>query len=373
MKIKYFLSIFLLLFTLGCVKEDPFVEFDRYSNTPTGNFQAFWDGMSRRYAFWGYDPTNWDAVYDKYINKVTDETTDAELAEIFDEMVENLIDCHYKIEIEVDGEPKLIVPGLVKQKDLNYHYLLDDNYFETTMFARLSPGTRKKFNGFVYGAIDNKYQYIRIPQFNIFGNLLDQNNLQFFSDMIEFMANPAPQYKGVILDLRENVGGNADEVTLIAGNFLDKELVVGESRYKYGSNRNEFGPWIPQKIYPNPEGYNPLPVVVLCNGFTISAAERVTMALSLLPQVTVVGETTYGAQSVVSFGSEARDFNYAGAFNLPNGWNVSTAVEVYRFADGNLYEGIGFPPDVAVPFDVNLFKTTGRDNQLERALQILPK
>jgi hypothetical protein len=371
MKIKYLLSAFLLLFTLGCVKEDPFIEFDRYPNTPRGNFQAFWDGMNRKYAFWGYDPTNWDAVYDKYVNKVTDETTDAELAGIFDEMIEDLIDCHFQMDIEIDGEPKGLFPGLVKQKLSNYHFLLDNDYFETKMFARLSPGTRKKFNGFVYGAIDNKYQYFRIPEINIYGNV--GQNPQFFTDMFDFMANPSPQYKGVILDLRQNGGGLADEVTLIAGNFIDKELLVGQSRYKYGSNRNEFGPWIPQKIYPNPDGYNPLPLVVLCDGFTISAAERITMALSLLPQVTVVGETTFGAQSALFTGREGRDAAYAGGFVLPNNWIVRTAVEVHRFANGNLYEGIGFPPDVAVPFDINLFKTTGRDNQLERALQILPK
>ncbi|MCS7035291.1 MAG: S41 family peptidase [Saprospiraceae bacterium] len=371
MKIKYLLLAFLTLFTLGCVKEDPFVEFDRYPNTPQGNFQAFWDGMSRKYAFWGYDPTNWDEVYDKYVNKVSDETTDAELAEIFDEMIKDLIDCHYEIQIVVDSTEGVLFPGLVKNKVSNYHFLLDNDYFETKMFARLSPGTRKKFNGFVYGVIDNKYQYIRIPAIDIFGNLAQ--NQQFFIDMVNFMAKPVPQYKGVILDLRQNGGGNADEVTFIAGNFTDKELVVGQSRYKYGSNRNEFSPWVPQKIFPSTEGYNPLPLVVLCNGFTISAAERITMALSLLPQVTVVGETTFGAQSALFTGREGRDAAYAGSFILPNNWNITTAVEVYRFADGNLYEGVGFPPDILVPFDVNLFKTTGRDNQLERALQVLPK
>ncbi len=58
---------------------------------------------------------------------------------------------------------------------------------------------------------------------------------------------------------------------------------------------------------------------------------------------------------------------------LSNSWEVTTAVEMHCFADENLYEGVGFPSDVPVPFDVNLFKTTGRDNQLERALQALPK
>ncbi|MCS6929700.1 MAG: S41 family peptidase [Saprospiraceae bacterium] len=372
MKIKHLLPpLFFSLFILGCVKEEPFVEFDRYPNTPKGNFQAFWDGMSRKYSFWGYDPTNWDEVYDKYVNKVTDQTTDLELAEIFDEMIDGLIDGHYEIQVTIDTVVALYSPGFVNDKISNYHFLLDDEYFETKIFNRLSPGTRKKFQGFVYGVLDNKYQYIRIPSFSIFKGLA--SNPQFFLEMLEFMAKPAPQYKGVILDLRQNGGGIADEVPLIVGNFTDKELLVGESRYKYGSNRNEFSPWVQQKIYPNPKGYNPLPVVVLCNSLSISAAERTTMALSVLPQVTVVGETTFGAQSAVLFGREGEDSVYAGSFELPNGWTVKMAAEVYRFVDGKLYEGVGFTPDVVVPFDVNLFKSSGRDNQLERALQILPK
>lgn len=373
MKIGH-LTVFLsLFFFLGCVKEkEPLLEFDRYENTPKGNFQAFWDGMSRRYAFWGYDPTDWDAMYDKYAGQVTDETTELELAEIFEGMVENLIDSHYDIFVEIDGQYGVIRSKQIDKKLLNYHYLLDSAYFEGPLFSRLSPSTRKKFAGFVYGVINNKYQYIRIPQFNVFETFAE--NSEFFLDMLNFIANPAPQYKGVIIDLRFNPGGFADEVPLFVGNFTEKELLLGHSRYKYGNNRNEFGPWIPVKIFPSSIGYNPLPVVVLCDGFSISAAERTTMAFSLLPQVTVLGDRTFGAHAPLLTGSkEARDITYAGQFILPNGWEVTTGVEVFRHADGNVYEGIGFPPDAVVPFDVNLFKTTGRDNQLEQALQRLPQ
>ncbi|MFN4081091.1 MAG: S41 family peptidase [Saprospiraceae bacterium] len=370
MSVNRFFGLLAIVFFSGCVQQEPLVEPNRYYNTPLGNFQAFWDGMSRRYAFWGYDPTDWDKTYGQFVNQVTDETTDAELAEIFGEMVKDLIDTHYGIEAVVDGEFVSIGPQKIIERLSKYHFLLDDDYFEKTLFNRLAANTRKKFNGFVYGVIDNKYQYVRIPEFRIF--IDGSQNPEFFEDMLNFMANPAPQYKGLILDLRFNPGGVADEVTLVAGNFTDRELVVGSTRYKYGNNRNEFGPWIPQKIFPSSIGYNNLPVVILCDAFTISAAERVTMAMSLLPQVTVLGERTIGAHGAL-VQEEGRDVVYAGEFFLPNGWKVQAAVEVFRHADNNVYEGIGFPPDVVVPFDVNLFKTTGRDNQLEQALQKLPQ
>ena len=37
--------------------------------------------------------------------------------------------------------------------------------------------------------------------------------------------------------------------------------------------------------------------------------------------------------------------------------------------DKQLFEGVGITPDIDVDFDVALYLTTGRDSQLERALQ----
>ena len=37
--------------------------------------------------------------------------------------------------------------------------------------------------------------------------------------------------------------------------------------------------------------------------------------------------------------------------------------------DGKLIEGEGITPDIEVDFDDTLFQSTGRDTQLERALQ----
>ena len=37
--------------------------------------------------------------------------------------------------------------------------------------------------------------------------------------------------------------------------------------------------------------------------------------------------------------------------------------------EGQILEGVGLTPDIEVDFDVTLYKSTGRDTQLERALQ----
>jgi C-terminal processing protease CtpA/Prc len=39
--------------------------------------------------------------------------------------------------------------------------------------------------------------------------------------------------------------------------------------------------------------------------------------------------------------------------------------------DKQILEGVGVTPDIEVDFNVSLYTTTGRDTQLERALQFI--
>ncbi|MDW8274329.1 MAG: S41 family peptidase, partial [Chitinophagales bacterium] len=230
-----------------------------------------------------------------------------------------------------------------------------------------------KYLGFVYGTLNGKYQYVHFPQFNL--SSWAATNPQFVLGMINFLAKPEQKHKGVIVDLRANSGGNSDEISLLVGNFINKKLEHGSIKVKYGPGRNDFSPWLPEYVYPNtrPEtqGYNPLPIVVLCDRITGSNGELSTMVFSLLPQATILGDTTFGAYGAVA-GPGSRKEVFGGTFKLPNGWEVSMASNVFRFKDGNVYEGIGFPPEILLPLDENQF-AQGKDNQLEAALNILPK
>ena len=67
------------------------------------------------------------------------------------------------------------------------------------------------------------------------------------------------------------------------------------------------------------------------------------------------------------------NLNYAGCI----GEKGKTPVYVYlpmcaSFSmDKKSYEGVGVEPDIEVDFDKDLFTATGRDTQLERALQYI--
>jgi len=75
------------------------------------------------------------------------------------------------------------------------------------------------------------------------------------------------------------------------------------------------------------------PVAVLTSDATISAAEIGTLGLRALPNTRSFGRPTYGALSDPFY------------YRLPNGWRGAMSNEIYRASDGQVYEGVGIPPD----------------------------
>ena len=83
------------LLLTGCVEEDQF------SNSPTGNYDALWSIIDERYCFFeqarqqhGLD---WDDVYHKYKPQVQAAESNAELFDIYGNMLRELKDGHVNL------------------------------------------------------------------------------------------------------------------------------------------------------------------------------------------------------------------------------------------------------------------------------------
>ncbi len=135
---------------------------------------------------------------------------------------------------------------------------------------------------------------------------------------------------GLIVDLRFNDGG-WDRVGLAVARHLTDETIPAFTKQPVRS-----GVALPPQlieITPAPGRRYTGPVAVLTSGITISSAEVALLGLRALPNTRVFGQTTYGALS-----DELR-------FRLPNGWRGQISNEIYRAADGRVYESVGIPPD----------------------------
>jgi carboxyl-terminal processing protease len=149
--------------------------------------------------------------------------------------------------------------------------------------------------------------------------------------------------RGIVLDLRGNPGGLAEEAYATAGLFLEDGVVARiEDR-----DGNE------QVIEAEGATLPPVPVVVVVDGGTASAAELVAGALQDRDRGTLVGTQTYGKGAIVSLAS------------LGGEGSVQFSTARFLTPDGRPVEGRGIVPDVPV------LPGGPADAQLQRALRVL--
>lgn len=157
--------------------------------------------------------------------------------------------------------------------------------------------------------------------------------------------------KGIILDLRGCVGGDAPDADGLGGMLLGAGVKLVTRVTRAGTETVEktvdFGP-----VYKGR-------VVVLVNGETASEPEMLTAALKEYGRVTVVGERTRGAFNGFTEGVPLPD--KAGILVVPIDRGISP--------QGKEYEGIGVTPDVAVEDSIRDFRE-GRDRAMETALRL---
>lgn len=166
-------------------------------------------------------------------------------------------------------------------------------------------------------------------------------------DMFAQRNGEAP--KGLILDLRNNPGGLVDQAVYVADAFLDKGAVVlTRGRTPEESSRYDAKPDDLDRMIKD------VPLIVLINGGSASAAEIVAGALQDHKRATLLGTRSFGkgsVQSIISLGKE-------GAMRL-------TTARYYT-PDNRSIQAAGITPDIEDFQDVpDEFK--GRDQILGEA------
>jgi carboxyl-terminal processing protease len=159
--------------------------------------------------------------------------------------------------------------------------------------------------------------------------------------------------RGLVLDLRGNPGGFVSELNRVAELFLPRGVVVytlesrDEGRRSYVTRT---GPALDPSV----------PMVVLVDGDTASAAELLSAALRDHGRAPLVGTRTAGAVLV------------SVTFPLPGGAGLSVAVARMLTPRGEELEGRGLSPDVEVDLSTTDLDS-GVDSQLLRAREQLAR
>lgn len=143
----------------------------------------------------------------------------------------------------------------------------------------------------------------------------------------EMKNNYGDTLKGIVLDLRANGGGVMSSAVDLLSVFINKGTKVLETRYRNGETEESKTKKTPVDVS--------IPIVVLVNGYTASAAEVVAGALQDLDRAVIMGRRTYGkglVQTSAPVGYNSVIKYTTGKYYLPSGRLIQA--RDYRDANG---------------------------------------
>jgi carboxyl-terminal processing protease len=341
-KIKSILIITLFILTSSIFGQNPVTSpKDTSLSMPEKNFETLWLTFEDHYAFFKLRNIDWKKTYEQYRPTVNKNTTDDELFDIFSKMLAPFQDNHINIIIPSKKQFKSTKPStFVKEFPTdslrNAFWNMVDNTLMEKGFSKLKYAG-PKFNDkklFVY-TTSKQYAYLRFNRCFVSQDADNKPDAEVASKILDSVFASFTHSKTLIIDVRDNIGGNDEFSFEVANRFAEKKSIAMIKKTRNGGYE-DYG--TPETWYFEPKG-NPnflKPVIVLTNDKTVSAADVFAMIMKELPKVEIIGENSRGIYSDMY------------GFELPNKWLVSLSNQRYYTADMICYEGTGTPVDTVV-------------------------
>ena len=159
--------------------------------------------------------------------------------------------------------------------------------------------------------------------------------------------------KGVVIDLRNNPGGNLDVVVDMLDLFLPKDKLIVYTEDKNGKRQDTYKARKPIAFS--------VPMTVLVNENSASASEIFAGTIKDYGLGKIVGKTTFGkgiVQTVVP---------------LNDGSAIKFTIAKYFTPKGKYIHGKGIKPDVEIDFSTKEYANNKTDTQLDMAISQVKK
>ena len=317
------------------------VDVEEHADTPVGNFEALWKIVDEHYCFFDYKQQeyglDWNDVYNKYKVRVSDHMTSTQLFEVLTDMLAELRDGHVNLSTSMDYG-----------RYWAWHEAYPKN-FSDTLYRHYMGTDYRISSGLNFRILDDNIGYVYCPTFE---TAIGEGNLD---EMLSYMAF----CRGLIIDIRNNGGGNLTVAERLAGRFVQQKTLTGYMQHKTGPGHSDFSEMKAQYLEPSKNLRWNKKVCVLTNRSVYSAANAFAVMMHALPNVTLVGDHTGGGSGMPLNSS------------LPNGWNV-------RFSACPMYDKdrrhteFGIAPDVAVNLTAASI-AQDKDDIIEKARELLLK
>lgn len=327
--ISFFLLLSTFLFT-SCFDEEI-----KHDNTRRGNFEALWKIMDEHYCFFDYKDVDWNEVYERYSARISEQMSSDALFSVLGEMLAEVKDGH--VNLSASHNLARYWKWFEDYPD-NFDTKIQRNYIGTDY--GIAGGLR-------YKILEDNVGYI---YYGSFSSGIGEGNLNQVLDRMAICH-------GIILDVRDNGGGQLTNSEKLASHFFNEKTLVGYMMHKTGKGHNDFSEPYKKYIEPSDGMKYQKKVVILTNRSCYSAANDFVNAMRYAYDAVIVGDRTGGGGGM-PFTSE-----------LPNGWSVRFSASPTLDADMEQIE-FGIDPDIKVDMtDEDIAK--GIDTIIEKAREII--
>ena len=333
---KHLNILFLLISLLNatsCIREDV------SGNTPEANFESLWEIIDEQYCFLDYKKQeyglDWDQVHETYAKRITPSMGWEALFEVLSEMVAELRDGHVNL-----------TSSLASSQYRQWFDSYPRNFSDSIQSIYL----KKDYNqssGLTYQILENNIGYIYCSSFS---NGIGDGNL-------DQTLNRLAICDGLIIDVRNNGGGNLTTAQKLAARFTNQKTLVGYMTHKTGKGHSDFSNPYPVYIEPSNGIRWQKRAVVLTNRRSFSATNDFVNSMKQFPLITIVGDKT-GGGSGLPFTSE-----------IPCGWSIRFSASPMLDPQMNQIE-FGINPDVKIDMTSEDMQK-GKDTMIEYACKLL--
>ena len=305
---------------------------------PVNVFDCLWNKVDQQYAFFDVKGVNWDSVYEIYRPKVYDEMDEDSLFSVCVAILNTLRDGHTYLISNFDKS---------NNDSVYYKMYAERNIDLSVVTLNYLTVNHHTTGSFTHDAIrDGKVAYIRYSSF-----MDDVSD----SDLKYLLDDRYKDCEGVIFDVRQNGGGNIDNIRRLLGVFDNYGQTLYQTQIKSGPGHDEFTALADVSAPKKSTFIDPYvkPVAVLTDRGTYSAASFFVVSTMAYDNIKLFGDYTGGGLGLPNGGI------------LPNGWAYRFSITRTIALDGDNYEN-GIPPDVRVILDPAC-TAQGIDNVIEAA------
>ncbi|MCX8514548.1 MAG: hypothetical protein RL017_127 [Pseudomonadota bacterium] len=189
-----------------------------------------------------------------------------------------------------------------------------------------------------YNMLESNYAYVRITDFQ-------DDTTSNLVKVLNIINSKDKDLKGVILDLRDNPGGLLQSAVGVVGAFVPENSLVVYTSGRAPNSNNKFYARVKDYSLDDsgddflknvPAKFKTIPMVVLVNQGTASAAEIVSGALQDYKRAKIIGTNTFGKGSVQT------------VIPLSADTAIKLTTALYYTPKGRSIQAKGIKPDVIV-------------------------